>query len=68
MSLGKWLRGTWSGTKRYVEALAWSADYDPVEEQRRWIAGLEDRIKRIEARSPPAPAAQEWPPNGPSGI
>ncbi|WP_340266105.1 hypothetical protein [Sphingobium mellinum] len=66
MALGEWLRGLWSGTKRYVEALAWAADYDPVEEQRRWIAGLEERVRRIEAGLPGAPTAQDRPAHRPT--
>lgn len=62
MALGESLRGLWSGTKRYVEALAWATQYDPVEEQRRWIIGLEERIRRAEAA---LPGAQEQSANGP---
>lgn len=56
MATGEWLRRAWSGTKRCVEALGRAADYDPVEEQRRWIASVEERIARIEARPPSASA------------
>ncbi len=59
MGLGEWLRGLWSGAKRYVEAKAWMADHDPVEEQRRWIAALEERIRQVEAALPTPPGAPE---------
>lgn len=43
------LRGTWSSLWRYLEALDHAAAYDPLEEQRRWIDGLEARIAEVEA-------------------
>ncbi|MCI4592195.1 hypothetical protein MOK15_19110 [Sphingobium sp. BYY-5] len=45
MAISELLRGASIKAKRYLEALAWMADYDPIEEQRRWIAGLEERIE-----------------------
>ncbi|HUD92565.1 hypothetical protein [Sphingobium sp.] len=53
MTIGERLRSAWSKARRYLELLDQAADYDPLEEQRRWIAGLEARIARVEAaRSP----------------
>lgn len=49
MAPGERLRGAWSRVWRYLDALAGAADYDPLEEQRRWIAGLEARVARVEA-------------------
>lgn len=60
MAVMEALRSAWSRVWRYFEALAWAAEYDPVEEQRRWIAGLEKRIARTEAG---LPAAQEQSPH-----
>lgn len=53
--ISKWLRSAWSGTSRFIEALSWADDYDPVAEQQRWIASLEKRIKRIETQLPVKP-------------
>lgn len=62
MALSETLRSAFSRVWRYFEALAGAEDYDPVEEQRRWIAGLEQRIARIEAGLPAAPERSANPP------
>lgn len=59
MAISDWLRGAWSNTKNYIEALECAADYDPAEEQRRRVASLEERIKRLETGLPAAPVAQD---------
>lgn len=49
MAISERLRSTWSSLWRYLEVLDHAAAYDPLEEQRRWIASLEARIAEVEA-------------------
>lgn len=49
MSVDERFRAALGGAKRFLELLDRVADYDPIEEQHRWIARLEKRIASLEA-------------------
>lgn len=63
MRIGELLKNARSRASHYLEVLDAASDYDPVEEQRRWIALLEARVARIEAvRSSRQASATTWAP------
>jgi hypothetical protein len=52
MTLASTLAAAWSRIRSFLETVDQAADHDPLEEQRRWAAALEEHIASLEARMP----------------
>lgn len=50
MSLTSAIKSTFEKVRNCFEGLAYAVDYDPVEQQQRWITEIERRLRRVEDR------------------